>query len=70
MPRLFGRVPVETKMRAANGKVGRHGQIFVCPGTQNGAIVADAEGNLAGRPAGCPFTNMAQDRQLAPRAAW
>ena len=39
----FGRVPVEAKVAAGDGKVGGDGELFAGSVTKEGTVVADAE---------------------------
>jgi len=43
----FGRVPVEAEVAAGDGEVGGDGEFFAGTGTEQGAVVADAEAQEA-----------------------
>jgi hypothetical protein len=57
-------VPVETKVAAGNRQIRRDGQFFAAPGSQQGAIIANAQAKALARGAAGPPANFRQQGKL------
>jgi hypothetical protein len=61
----FGGVPVEAEVDAGDAKVGGDSQLLAGAGTEQGAIVADAEGKGPVGPFGCAAADLANQGKFA-----
>jgi hypothetical protein len=62
----FGRVPVKAEVAATDGQVSGDSQVLIWAGTEQSAVVADAEGQgTQGRVRGAA-ANLAEQGEFAP----
>jgi hypothetical protein len=61
----FGLVPVEAEVLAVDGEVGGDGDLFAGAGSQERAVVADAEAKASLRPEGRTAADAPQQSQFA-----
>jgi len=58
-------MPVEPEVNAGDGQVGGDREFVARAGTEQGAIVADAQGESPGSGAGCSLADVADEIEFA-----